>query len=81
LVEAPLSGLITANAISGNEEGILMAAEKIGWVKSGKGSSYEVKWSPITHEIYVSYAGWSYVGKASSPRQAMQKAEAWLYNK
>ena len=32
-------------------------------------------------DIYVSWGGWTYVGKASSPGEAMNKAEAWLYNK
>ena len=56
--------------------------ETIGSVKGGRtGSLYTVTWYPISGEVYVSYAGGSYVGKASSPRAAMMKAEAWLYNK
>ena len=58
-----------------------MAAEIIGKVKSGKDKPYEVKWDQSSHDVYVSYAGWAHVGKASSPREAMNKAEAWLYNK
>jgi hypothetical protein len=53
----------------------------IGRVKSGSGKSIEVKWSETSKEVYVAYAGWSYVGKASSAAEAMRKAEAWLYNK
>ncbi len=58
-----------------------MAATVIGSVKSGKGKSYEVKWDQENRDVYVAYAGWSHVGKASSAREAMNKAEAWLYDK
>jgi hypothetical protein len=58
-----------------------MAATVIGRVKSGKGSSYEVKWDQSSKDVYVSWAGWSHVGKASSANEAMNKSEAWLYNK
>jgi len=58
-----------------------MAATVIGRVKSGKGNSYEVKWDQSSRDAYVAYAGWTSVGKASSANEAMNKAEAWLYNK
>ena len=58
-----------------------MASTIIGKVKSGGGKSYEVKWDQSNKDVYVSYAGWSYVGKASSANEAMNKAEAYLYNK
>lgn len=58
-----------------------MAATVIGRVKSGKGKSYEVKWDQFSRDVYVSWGGWSHVGKASSANEAMNKAEAWLYNK
>lgn len=58
-----------------------MAADVIGRVKSGKLNSYEVKWDSYSHDVYVAYAGWTHVGKASSAREAMNKAEAWLYDK
>lgn len=58
-----------------------MATQKIGRVKSGSGKSFDVKWDPVGKDVYVSYAGWSYVGKASSANEAMNKAEAWVYNK
>jgi hypothetical protein len=54
---------------------------KIGYVKSGKGSSIAVHWDKHSKEVYVEYAGRSYVGHANSPAEAMAKAEAWLYNK
>jgi len=60
---------------------IKMAAQKIGRVKSGKGKSYEVKWDSISKDTYVSYAGWTFVGKAISASDAMRKAEASVYNK
>lgn len=53
----------------------------IGTVKSGSGKHIEVKWSQTSKEVYVHYAGWTYIGHAASPREAMQKAEAWLYDK
>ena len=59
-----------------------MSAEKIGSVKSGKSQkSFDVKWDQSNRDVYVSYAGWTSVGKASSAREAMNKAEAYLYNK
>jgi hypothetical protein len=54
---------------------------KVGYVKSGKGSSIAVHWDQHSKEVYVEYAGRSYVGHASSVAEAMAKAEAWLYNK
>ena len=59
-----------------------MSAEIIGRVTSGKTKkSFEVKWNQSGGEDYVSYAGWSRVGKASSASEAMRKAEAYLYDK
>ncbi len=58
-----------------------MAASVIGRVKSGSGKTYEVKWDQSSRDVYVAYAGWSHVGKASSTNEAMNKAEAYLYNK
>jgi len=58
-----------------------MSAQIIGTVKSGRGKSYEVKWDSISKDVYVSYAGWTDVGKAYSAGEAMRKAEAFLYNK
>ena len=58
-----------------------MAASVIGKVKSGSGKNYDVKWDQSNRAVYVSYAGWTGVGDASSASDAMNKAEAWLYNK
>ena len=59
-----------------------MPATVIGKVISGsKKKSYEVKWDQGDKNVYVSYAGWTKVGKASSAGEAMNRAEAWLYNK
>lgn len=58
-----------------------MASIVIGRVKSGSDKSYDVKWDQASHDIYVSWAGWSHVGKATSANEAMVKAEAWLYDK
>jgi len=59
-----------------------MSAQLIGKVKSPKDyKTYEVKWNPYDRNVYISYAGWTKVGQASSASQAMMMAEAWLYNK
>lgn len=59
-----------------------MGAPTIGRVRSGKTDrSVEVAWSPSDRRVYVAWAGWTYVGDASSAADAMRKAEAWLYNK
>jgi hypothetical protein len=58
-----------------------MPSTIIGRVKSGSGKSYEVKWDSFAKEVYVSYAGWTLVGKAYSASEAMTMAEAFVYNK
>jgi hypothetical protein len=58
-----------------------VASQIIGSVKSRSGKSYEVKWDPSSKDVYISWGIWSHVGKASSASEAMNKAEAWLYNK
>lgn len=59
-----------------------MAAEKIGSVYSGKtNQSCSVYWDSYNQEVYVGWEGQTYIGKAASAREAMNKAEAWLYNK
>lgn len=58
-----------------------MSATIIGKVKSGSNKQYEVKWDEHGKDVYVSWAGWAGIGKASSAGEAMRKAEAWLYNK
>ena len=58
-----------------------MSAEIIGRVSSGSGKSYEVKWDSLSKDVYVAYSGWSNCGKASSAGDAMNSAEAYLYNK
>ncbi len=60
-----------------------MSAQILGRVTSGSGKSYEVKWDSAGKEVYVRGAGggWTFVGKASSAGEAMNKAEAFVYNK
>ena len=58
-----------------------MGATIIGKVKAGSGKNFEVKWNQSDKEVYVSWGGWTSIGKASSANEAMNKAEAWLYNK
>ena len=58
-----------------------MSSSIIGRVKTGSGKSVEVKWNQTSKEIYIGYAGWTFVGHANSASEAMRKAEAWLYNK
>lgn len=56
-------------------------APTIGNVRSGKGQSIAVAWNDADDKVYVAWAGWTFVGKATSARDAMRKAEAWLYDK
>lgn len=59
-----------------------MALQKIGRVTSGKTrKSYEVFWNPADRNAYVGWGGRTNVGKASSASEAMNKAEAFLYDK
>ncbi len=58
-----------------------MSAKEIGTVRSGSGKSYDVKWDNGNGDVYVSYAGWTHVGEASSAGDAMDIAEAWLHDK
>lgn len=58
-----------------------MSAQELGWTKSGRGKSFKVKWNPQDRNVYVSYAGWTKVGQASSAGDAMRRAEAWLASK
>lgn len=58
-----------------------MSAEELGTVTSGSGKSYRVKWDQHDKDVYVSWAGWTKIGSASSAGEAMRKAEAWLYDK
>jgi len=58
-----------------------MATQIIGKVKSGSGETYQVKWDSVSKDVYISYAGWSNCGKAQSAGDAMNQAEAYVYNK
>ena len=39
---------------------------------------YEVKWDSYNKDTYVSYAGWSEVGTASNPDEALSISTSWL---
>jgi hypothetical protein len=54
---------------------------KLGTVKSGKDKPIAVHWDKPSREVYVEYAGRSYVGQANTASEAMDKAEAWLHDK
>ncbi|MFH1135035.1 MAG: hypothetical protein V1816_03005 [Pseudomonadota bacterium] len=54
-----------------------MPAPVIGGIRFGN-KLYEVKYDLRSRHVYVSHAGWTRVGSADSPRDAMSKAEAWL---
>ncbi|MEM1172351.1 MAG: hypothetical protein AAGJ08_25550 [Cyanobacteria bacterium P01_H01_bin.35] len=63
-----------------------MPRQKIGSVKSGKGNKCDVEWNPSSKEVYVCVAWdlfdhYAYAGKASSAGEAMNVAEAFVYNK
>jgi len=51
-----------------------MSSSIIGRVKTGSGKSVEVKWNQTSKEIYIGYAGWTFVGHANSASEAMRKA-------
>ena len=56
-----------------------MSAQIIGSVTSPSNSkSYDVKWDSFNKDTYVSYAGWSFVGKASNPGEALNISTGWL---
>jgi hypothetical protein len=50
-----------------------MSAIVLGRVKSPSGKSWEVKWDPVTKDLYV---GGTHIGKAFDAKEAMYKAEA-----
>jgi hypothetical protein len=65
-----------------------MASVNLGTVRSGKGRKFGVKWDEKTRHVYVvdfnvwfSSAVKRCPTKASSARDAMRVAEAYLYNK
>lgn len=59
-----------------------MSSQQIGRVTSGRTKkSYDVRWDSATKEVYVSYSGGSRCGKANSAGEAMNVAEAFLYDK
>jgi hypothetical protein len=59
-----------------------MPAPTIGTVKSGRTrSTFRVAWDEYSKEVYVDWANWTFIGRAYSAREAMTKAEAWLYDK
>lgn len=59
-----------------------MAVEKIGRTKSGRtNQGVDVYWDHYNGEVYVGWAGRTYIGKAGSAGAAMRMAEAWLVNK
>lgn len=65
-----------------NDTAVASDHQDLGTVRGGRSNSlYRVTWYPISGEVYVSYAGGTYVGKAHSAREAANKAEAWLRNK
>jgi len=55
-----------------------MSAVKLGYVKSPSGRKFEVKWDASSHDLYVDGR---HIGKAANPTEAMQKAEASVYEK
>lgn len=52
-----------------------MEATVIGKVKSGSGKAFEVKWNQSNRDVYVSWAGLTHIGKASSANEAMNKSK------
>ncbi len=56
-----------------------MAAQIIGTITSpSNGKRYDVKWDSFNKDTYVSYAGYSEVGKASNEAEALDISVIWL---
>jgi hypothetical protein len=56
-----------------------MSAQVIGSVTSpSNDKSYDVKWDSFNKDTYVSYAGWSFTGKASNSSEALSISTKWL---
>lgn len=63
-----------------------MARERLQAVKGGKtGKSYTVGYDPQAKTVYIELGGlmttWVSVGKASSPQEAMRKADAYVWDR
>ena len=59
-----------------------MGVEMISHVKSLQVNEFEIRWDSSSHDVYVSYAGWSKCReKANSAGHAMPIAEAYLHDK
>lgn len=57
----------------------MSSATVIGSVTSpSNGKKYDVKWNSVSKDAYVSYAGWTAIGNASSVNEALSKAVSWL---
>lgn len=56
-----------------------MSIEKLGSVKGSKNfKSYDVYWDPHSGETYVDCGGRKAIGKAKSPSNAMNMADAYV---
>lgn len=56
-----------------------MAATAIGsTISPSNDKHYDVKWDSFNKDTYVSYAGWSFVGKASDEQEALNISTSWL---
>lgn len=59
-----------------------MSGQIIGKLKAPKSrKEFEVKWDSSEQTVYISWGGWTKIGKAKTPTEAMNLAEAWLYDK
>ncbi len=58
-----------------------MSAQYIGYVVAPSGKKYDVKRDSYDRIVYVSYAGWSNIGKANSDQEALAKARSFLIEK
>ena len=58
-------------------------AVELGYVHSGSGKKIKVKWDQGGGSVYVTQNGisWKNIGKAANANEAMNKAEAWVYDK
>lgn len=52
--------------------------EIVGKVSSDSKKLYMVKWKQKDQGVYVSYDGWTKLGMASSEKEALGMAQAWM---
>jgi len=58
-----------------------MSTTHIGKVRTGSGVILDVNWNDETGTVSVSVDGWTEIGTAKTPSEAMLLADEWLSDK